>query len=189
MAPQAQHSHLKRGRGPGLVWFIVGIALATTGVYVTISTTYPAPIGLMLGLVLLYVVATYLLVWGLRRLRAGEDERDPVGADITPGKRSLRCALLGHKEVFAPRTELGPPEFRCRRCGAHAPGHLNVGHAWMCDLPVVEHVYDRVGKTADAPEYWRCRRCGARRYTAPVSAGETLDATRTDLLWVKRYDD
>lgn len=190
MGARVGEGGLRRRRRRGLVWLLTGFALAAFAVYVTIAATYPAPMGLMLGVLLLYVAAGYLVISGIVDMRAREEEeRDPVGADVTPGRRSARCALLGHKEVFEPRTDRAPALFRCRRCGAYGVGHLNARYAWLCDLPVVEHAYDRVGKTADAPEYWRCRRCGVRRYTAPVSAGETLDATRTDLLWIKRYDD
>ncbi len=163
--------------------------MGVSAVFLTISVAYPTPMGVMLGLLLLYALAAYLVVGGIADMRAREVERDPVGADVTPGRRSVRCALFGHREVFAPRTDVAPALFRCRRCGAFGAGHLIARHAWLCDLPFVEHVYDRVGKTAEAPEYWRCRRCGARRYNAPVSAGETLDATRTDMLWIKRHDD
>lgn len=179
----------RRRRRPGLARFLVGLVMAAIAVYVTIALTYPITIAVMLGLALLYVATAYLVTVGSVRMRAGEDERDPVRVEITPGTRSLRCLLFGHREVFSPRTEAQPAGFRCRRCGAHGPRHLNVGHAWMCELPFGDHLYDVVGKTADSPLYWRCRRCGKRRFTAPVSAGETLDATRSDLLWVKRYDD
>lgn len=178
-----------RRRRPGTARFLTGLLMVAIAAYATITTTYPITIGAMLGLVVLYLLTVYLLFVGLARLRSGPDERDPVRADITPGRRSLRCALLGHKETFSPRTEAQPSGFRCLRCGAHGPRHLNVGHAWMCELPLVDHLYDVVAQTADSPEYWHCRRCGKRRFTAPTSAGESLDATRSELLWIKRYDD
>lgn len=176
-------------RRPGSVRFTTGLVMAAIAVYLTLTVAYPVTLGVMIGLLLLYVVTAYLVIAGLVRMRVGDDERDPVGVGITPGTRSLRCAVLGHKEVFSPRDGMQSSGFRCRRCGAHGLGHLDVGRGWRCELPLADHVYDVVGKTDDSAQYWRCRRCGKRRFTPPTSAGESLDATRSELLWVKRYDD
>lgn len=59
-------------------------------------------------------------------------------------------------------------------------------HLWLC--LVADHGFVRVPATADAPEHWRCRRCGKRRYTRPRSAGETLNATQAEGLWIRRDD-
>lgn len=190
MEPTApRNGRTRRRRRPGVARFLTGLVMAAIATYVTIAVTYPITFGAMFGLCLLYILSAYLGVVGLVRMRAGDQERDPVGVGITPGKRSLRCLLLGHKEAFSPRTEAQPSGYRCGRCGAHGPGHLNVGQAWRCELPLADHVYDVAPTTADSPPHWRCRRCGKRRFTAPTSAGETFDATRTDLMWIKRYDD
>jgi hypothetical protein len=77
-------------------------------------------------------------------------------------------------------------------CASSGAAHLALDTSRpprMAVRSVVEHVYDRVGRAADAPEHWRCRRCGEKRSTSPVSAGEILEATRTDLVWIKRYED
>lgn len=61
--------------------------------------------------------------------------------------------------------------------------------AWVCEIPLVEHRYDRVAASATATLRWRCRRCGRVRYSPPRSAGETLEAGHVEQRIVKRYDE
>lgn len=73
---------------------------------------------------------------------------------------------------------------------APAPGAAGRrSRAWVCEIPLVEHRYDRIGASATAPPRWRCRRCGRVRYSPPRSAGETLEASQAQQLVVKRYDE
>lgn len=114
MEPRAEPGVRRSRRRSGLVWLVIGLATAVSGVYLTISISYPAALGGS---------------WARHR----------------------RCSLAGG----AARTERATSKPAAHGCA---------------NLAFVEHVYDRVGQTADAPGYWHCRRCGERRYTAPVSA-------------------
>jgi ribosomal protein L37E len=184
---------------PGRVTLAVGLVFLAGSVLWTLALDHPTTLGAMLGLVLAYALAAYYLAVGIARVRAGAEpewaghapgaEREQTGWAGSPGRRSWRCALAGHKERFVARTDEHPPLWECRRCGAQSSTHLTSGHAWVCQLPVVEHRYDHVGATIDHPELWRCRRCGKRRFTEPRSAGETLEATAVDKLWIRRGDE
>lgn len=190
----------------GVALLAVGLALTVASVVLTALVEFPTGLGTMLGLVVLYAFAAYYVVGGIVRLRWADD--DPAGAHAEPaagaarrpgpagapgwvdveGERTWRCTMVGHRERFVPRTGTAPAHFECPRCGAQRQGHLTTGRGWVCDLPLADHRYDHVGPTEDHPEMWRCRRCGKKRWVPPRSAGETLDATATAGLWVKRGD-
>lgn len=174
----------------------VGLALTAGSISWTMSVSYPTGLGTMLGLVLAYAVSAYYVVLGIGRLRGGGETelvapggRGDAAWAGRAGERSWRCALVGHRERFVARTDEHPALWECRRCGAQSRTHLSTGHAWICQLPLADHRYDYVGRTDDHPELWRCRRCGKRRYTMPRSAGETLEATNVDKLWIRRGHD
>lgn len=183
-----------RRRGVGSV--VVGVVLAVAAVVLTLAGTYPAPLGRYLLLWGLYGAAVYSLVLGVVRIRVkdlGEAPpgvtRLPFGGSGAPGKRSVRCRVLGHRQVFVARTAERPPHWSCRRCGAWSESRLGSGRAWICSLPFTDHDFVPVGATETTPPYWRCVRCGWVRYTLPPSFGETLVAARTLTNWIKHGED
>ena len=184
----------RRGSGqtaagrPGVLSLGLGIALVVAGLLTSWLVTFPNSLGVMLGSVAYWAVAVSAVVTGVTRLRSKTYEAVPT-ASLSPGRRSVACRLTGHKEVHRSADSSQPARWECRRCGASSLGHLNVGQAWICEIPLVDHRFVRVRANVDAPERWRCRRCGKLRYTAPVSAGETLEASRTQQLIVNRHED
>lgn len=174
----------------------VGLALAAAAVVTALTVTYPTTLAVFLLVWLLTGAAVYLVILGAVRLRSRDDGR-PVpprhavvpGQAGGPGARSWRCAHLGHREVFRARTADRPPHWRCERCGAWSEGRLGGRRAWLCSLPLVDHVYAEVGATEAAPAHWRCVRCGEVRYRPPTSVGETLLATKVLTNWIKHGED
>ncbi len=141
-APHPGSTWRRAHRRAGVRTLLVGLALAAASVVLTVRVVYPTGLGVMLGLVLLYMAALYLIAIGALRLRTGADGAGDQG----PTALALKCLVVDHRFV-------------------------------------------RVPARVDAPELWRCRRCGKRRYTEPVSAGETIGATRVDQLWIRRGDE
>lgn len=183
-------------RRPGMVPLAVAAVLAGTSVVGTLAVSYPTGLGVMLVLVTLYAATLALLAVGIGRLRAGDDADPPDDDTDVPvpgawageaGRPSWRCRVGGHREVFVARTADRPAHWTCPRCGARSLSQLDHGHAWMC--VVTDHRYVHVPRRSDVAEHWRCRRCGRRRRTPPLSAGETLNATRVDQMWIKRGDE
>lgn len=135
----------------------------------------PGAISLVIGLALL-VVAVAL-----------------VGSSAEPAALAVR---LGHLLLWVlgiSATVTGIARLRSRAyesLPAPTPGAADRrSRAWVCEIPLIEHRYDRVGASASAPQRWRCRRCGRVRYSPPRSAAETLEASHVEQRVVKRYDE
>jgi ribosomal protein L37E len=180
---------------PGAPTLVLGGGLLLVSVLATVVLDDVVGLGVMLLLTTFYGMAGYLLLIGLVRLRSGDggayDDvatpgmQAPAGTwQGAPGARSRRCWTAGHQERFVARSAEAPPHWECRRCGAQSLGHLRTGRAWRCH--VVEHQYDRVLASSDVPVHWRCRRCGRRRFTEPRSAGETLEGSHAEGMWIRR---
>jgi ribosomal protein S27AE len=184
---------------PGVITLVVGLGMFGAAVAWTAAVADRTSLGVALALVASYAISAWVVFEGVTRLRDPDPGDAPHGrsgdldGDATwvgdPGRRSLRCRLGGHRQVFVPRTAEHPPMWQCRRCGRSGRTHLAGGRAWVCEIPLVEHRYVHVGASQDHPEHWRCGRCGRRRFSPPTTAGESLNATRAATMGIRRDRD
>lgn len=116
-----------------------------------------------------------------------------LGPSTGPAALGVRLGYIALWALGISATATGIARLRSRAYesvpAANGPGARGRSRAWICEIPLIEHRYDRVGASATAPLRWRCRRCGRVRHSPPRSAGETLEASHVQQLIVKRYDE
>ncbi len=178
----------RRAARHGTLSLVFGAILVVAGLLIWWATL-PTTMGFMFVLAMLWSVAASSVVTGVARLRSSAYEIAPATTLLVPARASVMCRLTGHRELFRDATGDRPAVWECRRCGAAATAHLSSSHAWICEIPLVDHTYVHVGANTVAPERWRCRRCGKTRYVAPRSAGETLTASHNEGMVVRRHED
>lgn len=180
------------GVRPGAISLTIGLALLTGAVAWRAASSGPAALGVWLGYLAVWALGIAAIVTGIARLRSRAYEVVPAPTLPPVGRRSRTCAIAGHRAVHLSRSGETPSHWECRRCGATSAtpfGGFGGGRAWICELPLVEHRYDRVGGSATAPARWRCRRCGRVRFSPPRSAAETLDASHVEQLFIRRSNE
>lgn len=119
---------------PGMISLVVGLGMVAATVVWTVASSNRSTLGVMFGLVASYAVSASVVFQGvITRRDKDRSEPQPARSVVTDrdaawvgdlGRRSLRCSLGGHREVFVARTAEHPPMWQCRRCGASSRTHM-----------------------------------------------------------------